>query len=171
MRPVTVPELPYAGRLSIWRCPRISGPRLSSEDQEILRSSGVTRLVCLVEEFELEMLDEGLSERAAATEANAITFHSIPIEDFTAPSPAQYTALLNEIVPALEAGEHVLVHCMAGLGRAGTVAAALLVNSGMQADAAIELVRWVRPGAIQSDEQERFITSVARRDRTRIIDD
>ena len=52
------------------------------------------------------------------------------------------------------AGGHFVLHCWAGLGRTGTVAARLLVELGADPAAAIDLVRGSRPGAIQSLQQE-----------------
>jgi ADP-ribosyl-[dinitrogen reductase] hydrolase len=54
-------------------------------------------------------------------------------------------------------GHDVLVHCRGGLGRAGTIAARLLVELGMEPAEAIARVRAVRPGAIETPEQERFV--------------
>ena len=50
----------------------------------------------------------------------------------------------------------VLVHCRGGLGRAGTIAARLLVELGMPPVKAIKSVRAVRPGAIETRDQEKF---------------
>ena len=48
----------------------------------------------------------------------------------------------------------MLVHCRGGLGRAGTIAARLLVELGERPDEAIRRVREVRPGAIEREFQE-----------------
>jgi ADP-ribosyl-[dinitrogen reductase] hydrolase len=46
---------------------------------------------------------------------------------------------------------------MGGLGRAGTTASRLLVELGWSPDDAIRAVRKVRPGALETDEQEDFV--------------
>jgi ADP-ribosyl-[dinitrogen reductase] hydrolase len=51
----------------------------------------------------------------------------------------------------------VLVHCRGGLGRAGTIAARLLVELGMEPKKAIESVRAARPDAIETPEQMRYV--------------
>ncbi|WP_200306505.1 dual specificity protein phosphatase family protein, partial [Paracraurococcus ruber] len=54
-------------------------------------------------------------------------------------------------------GGRVAVHCAAGLGRSGMVAAWVLTGFGMPAAAAIAAVRAARPGAIETAAQEAFI--------------
>ena len=51
------------------------------------------------------------------------------------------------------------VHCRGGLGRAGMISARLLVESGVEPNAAIERVRAARPGAIETPQQEEWVRS------------
>ena len=60
------------------------------------------------------------------------------------------------------AGCDVLVHCRGGLGRAGTIAARLLVELGMEPETAIASVRAVRPGAIETSDQEKFVLGIGK---------
>jgi len=63
----------------------------------------------------------------------------------------------EEIRAILRAGFDVVFHCRGGLGRAGTMAAKTLVEFGLHPDWAIDELRRVRPGAIETQEQERIV--------------
>ena len=71
------------------------------------------------------------------------------------------TARSSALRGALATGGRFAMHCYAGLGRTGTVAARLLVEHGMAPAEAIALVRKIRPGSIETDEQERYVLRAA----------
>lgn len=54
----------------------------------------------------------------------------------------------------------MLVHCRGGLGRAGTIGARLLIELGMEPETAIRRVRAMRPGAIETREQEKYVLEI-----------
>jgi ADP-ribosyl-[dinitrogen reductase] hydrolase len=64
---------------------------------------------------------------------------------------------VREIHEHLGAGDTVVVHCMGGLGRAGTIAACVLAARGLEAERAVEVVRAVRPGALETAAQVAFV--------------
>jgi ADP-ribosyl-[dinitrogen reductase] hydrolase len=74
--------------------------------------------------------------------------------DFTA---AYNSSLLNDHLFAIALLEQVST---AGLGRAGMAAARLLIELGMNSDAAITAVRQVRPGAIETPGQVRYVRAL-----------
>ena len=82
---------------------------------------------------------------------------------FEAPSPSQFKFAIDSIQKAAIAGMGVAVHCQAGKGRTGTVLAGYFVIEGVSAAEAIKKIRSLRPGSIETNEQERAIEGLARR--------
>jgi len=73
------------------------------------------------------------------------------------PSIEQLDEILKFVDGQKSESRPVLVHCGEGKGRTGTVLAAYLVYHGLAADEAIRKVREIRPGSIESAEQESAI--------------
>ncbi len=70
-----------------------------------------------------------------------------PIPDLHAPEPARAAALVDELVRRVGAGETLIVHCGAGMGRAGTIAVCVLNRLGVAVDDALATISTARPGA------------------------
>ncbi len=69
---------------------------------------------------------------------------NIPMKDHATPSLGQL-AEFYEALWSLPETSRVLVHCLAGIGRTGTVAASYLILQGMGIEKAFEQVdRWTR---------------------------
>lgn len=127
-----------------------------------IKAWGAQLLISLIEPFEFEELGiESLPDRAAA---HGLEWLGLPIKDGDAPDHrflASWQTLGPYLVRTISSGGRVVVHCKGGLGRAGTVASMLLIQSGTTASAeeAIAMVREARPGAIETFEQEEFLSS------------
>jgi atypical dual specificity phosphatase len=87
----------------------------------------------------------------------------LPVPDFTAPTADQLARGVHAIHRGLKAGKRVAVHCAAGLGRTGTLLACYLVSTGLEPEMAIERIRSVRPGSVETAEQRAAIEAFARR--------
>ena len=115
-------------------------------------------VVTLVEAEELERLQvPGLGE---AVRDRHMEWLHLPIRDRDVPCDgfeAEWELTGEQLRSRLRSGFNVLIHCMGGLGRAGTIAARLLVEFGWQPGDAIRAVRKVRPGALETDAQEDFV--------------
>jgi atypical dual specificity phosphatase len=71
------------------------------------------------------------------------------VDDYSAPTMDQISNCIHYISEQAP----VYVHCYAGYGRAGTIAAAWLIKNGMSAVEAVRTIRKLRPGAIEVDDQ------------------
>jgi atypical dual specificity phosphatase len=88
---------------------------------------------------------------------------NVPVPDMEPPSDRQLDHLLDTIRKANASGLGVAIHCAAGLGRTGTVLAAYFVAGGLSPREAVEKVRDLRPGSVETLEQERAIERFAAR--------
>lgn len=120
-------------------------------DLAALRRVGVTRLITLVE--------QPLDDRQLAPFGIRSTWH--PVADMAAPSLMESIVVCGQISRLIEDGEVVAVHCLAGLGRTGTVLAAYLIWQGSTALDALNAVRRVEPRWVQSQVQVDFLEKFA----------
>jgi len=109
------------------------------EDLNWLWNEGIRTILSLVED------ESWLSEYQRA----GFRAHHIPIDDFHAPTIEQ----IADSMTIIAEGQPIYIHCRAGYGRAGTIAAAWLIHNGTPPIDAIRIVRKLRPGAIEVDAQ------------------
>ncbi|HTN15595.1 MAG TPA: ADP-ribosylglycohydrolase family protein [Sphingomonadaceae bacterium] len=117
-------------------------------------------VVTLVEEHELAQLQ--VPQLGEEVLARHMDWYHLPIADRSIPDAA-FEEAWKSAGPALHsrlrAGANVLVHCMGGLGRAGTITSRLLVELGWNPAEAAAQVRQVRPGAIETQGQMDYVLS------------
>ena len=106
-------------------------------------------------------LSEDPPRRDWVNDAGLMVYH-VPIVDMEAPTQEQLERCLSAIERAHAQNMGVAVHCTAGLGRTGTVLAAWFVTQGLSAQNATARVRRLRPGSIETEEQERAIEEFAK---------
>jgi len=146
-------------RGSLWLCGKHAvGP----DPEALLRSVGGTTIICLTERHELEhRYPDYVAWLAAAAPDRAVWF---PIPDLHAPSPEAAAALTTEMTARLDRDEHLIMHCAAGIGRAGTMACVLLVSLGLRVHAAEEIVAAARPMAgPEAGAQRELLAAVSAR--------
>lgn len=123
-------------------------------DLNAITAWGAKLVVTLIEPAELTILK--VPHLGQEIRSRGIQWRHLPISDFSVPGEAfeqQWAMQGPEIREMLRNGDNVLVHCKGGLGRAGMIAARLLVELGMDPEEAIHAVRHVRKGAIETPSQ------------------
>jgi ADP-ribosylglycohydrolase/protein-tyrosine phosphatase len=172
--PLRIDELPLGnGRLGITFCPGKKGDSVFGAawdrdldlDMDAIKGWGANAVLSLIEYHEFEML--GVPKLGQAVKVRGIDWFHFPVRDLDTPTDDAmegWTALSARLHGVLERGGRIVVHCRGGLGRAGTIAALMLIERGWSASQAVSDVRAVRPGAIETAEQLRWVSRFARHD-------
>ena len=123
---------------------------------------GAFAVVSLVSTEELKLFRA--PDLGARVKAAGMHWIHCPISDMRAPGKEFFEvwdSVWGNIYRKLRKGGKIVLHCAAGRGRTGTVAALILVSMGVNSKEAIRQVRTVRPGAIESKEQEQYVESLS----------
>ena len=127
---------------------KLAGSAIPTSKEEIdwIKQEGVKSIVTIREE---PLEDEWIKD------VNYLHIHS---NDMGIPEFSDLVDSVDFIHQRITNDEPVMVHCLAGLGRTGTILACYMIKyEDMAADDAIEKVRRERHGSIQSFSQEEII--------------
>jgi hypothetical protein len=118
-----------------------------ADELPALWQAGVRAIVCLL----------NMPSAALAYSSAGFNFQCLPIADGDAPSLKQGDTFLRFVAAEHQLGRAVAVHCEAGIGRTGVMLAAYLVASGVAPEQALQRVRSLRPGAVETGRQVQFL--------------
>jgi atypical dual specificity phosphatase len=149
------------GELAGSSCPGIAqpgqrGPMSSDElsaDLSWLRGQGIGAVLTLTEAPLLE----------AVVNRHGLAMLHLPVPDLHPPSTDELLRALNYIDRQRLHGRPVVVHCLMGQGRTGTVLAAYWIRGGKHPDLALQELRVLCPGAVGSPSQEEALRRFAAR--------
>jgi len=118
-----------------------------------IKSSGATHLVSLLENAEASIL--GLDTEADWCGRYQMEFLHFPIADFSTPTNTEEFAKFTQMLHAqIQHGAHTVIHCRGGIGRSGLTACSVLVQAGLSASDAIDLVSESRGEAVPETEDQ-----------------
>jgi len=137
-RPVSLPkEIP--GSLWLASMPGRFEPWSAFEAQA--QRARLNLVVCLTPRAELAELSPHY-HRAVVQGSVPFRWLNMPTPNFGVPQDgAAFRHQVGEIAAALRAGDSVMLHCAAGMGRTGSTAACVLKALGLPTDEALRLVR------------------------------
>ena len=154
---------PDEGRLGLTLCPGKKDPSRSwdrdlKEDVRAIRAWGASTVVTLIEDHEFLLLAiEGIEREVRA---QGMEWIHLPIRDVDVPDHRfedEWMLAGARLHERLNCGDRILIHCRGGLGRTGLVAGLILVERGCDPVTAVHRVRAVRPHAIETAAQERYV--------------
>jgi ADP-ribosylglycohydrolase/protein-tyrosine phosphatase len=129
-------------------------------DLEAIKSSGAKALVTLMENDELTAVRVPLTELGKKAASMGLEWHHLPIRDVDVPDGGFEDRWIYSgfrLRHLLLHGKKVVIHCLGGLGRTGTVAGRILVEFGASPNDAIRAVRAARIGTIETRKQEEYV--------------
>ena len=130
-------------------------------DLERVRALGAVAVVTLMENHELAKYQ--VEHLGLEVKALGIEWHHLPIRDWDVPrEPFEERWLRSgpKLRNHLAEGRRILLHCLGGLGRTGTIAVQLLAELGRPAQSALEVVRQARHGAVETEAQRAYALAV-----------
>ena len=154
---------PPKGTLIISSCPGLCKENGTSDHRktthlDVLQSEEINLVIALTPDDELERL--GVDDMPQKIKDCGIDWKQVAGVNYATPEKDQLTAfmdIMSEVQSRLDQGDHILVHCRGGTGRAGKTAAVMLIHYGIDPDQAIDAIRSQREGCIQTAEQEQFV--------------
>jgi len=125
------------------------------EEFKNIALEGIEQIVSLLDQN--EAWDVGLQNEKELAEKNGMEFVSFPIKDRGLPeSVREFSDFTKNLYHQIAGGKNTVIHCRAGIGRTGIVAAGVLLHCGFEVGEAFEHISQKRgiavPDTIEQSE-------------------
>ena len=139
-----IPPLPFIdaywvvpGKLMAGEYPGSYYPANSRKRVTALIKSGIRMVIDLTQPGDSDHPYADLLAEEAEMYGVEIKRWNFPVADFGTPPAGLMTRILTQIETEIAQGHPVYVHCLAGIGRTGTVVGCYLVNQGFSGEEAL----------------------------------
>ena len=149
---MTIPlSLPFAE--SYWVVPELfmAGEYPAGYDELVTRRRiqalirvGITNFIDLTHSNDYMPEYHGILEDEANGYLKRVAYMNYPIVDRSVATQEQMIQVLNQIDQCMEKKEPVYLHCIAGIGRTGTVVGCYLVRHGTRTDEVMAMIKKLR---------------------------
>lgn len=158
--PAALTRMPFLGlQGTIYRCPMPYG-KYDPEGQGIaeMKQKKVEVVVMLASEKEAQK--ETGRELRKLYQARGLQVIHLPVPDYGVPERAALNHAVQKTIDLARQGKNIAVHCSAGVGRTGLFMAEVAKQAmQMTGQAALYWVRLYIDGAVETEEQERFVVN------------
>ena len=144
-------ELIGSGSLSVMAKP-VSGEWIEDEFFGIAKW-GIDRIISLLEHH--ESIELGLEAEKELSEKNGMEYLSYPIPDRGLPTSVNdYLSFTKRLYHETAGGLNTVIHCRAGIGRTGLVAAGVLLHCGFEPEEAFAHISKKRGVSVPDTEEQ-----------------
>jgi protein tyrosine/serine phosphatase len=154
---VPLTELPFGLPGRVFRSPMPFGPYdLHGEVYDRFCEEQIGVIVLLASDDEC-LHKTGCNLRALYLKEGFEVLY-LPIPDFSVPAKDDLEQAVQHTITYAQAGQNIVIHCSAGIGRTGLFTAYLAKRVlGVSGTEALQWVRRFIPRAVETPEQQRFV--------------